>query len=213
MHYLKCSKCGYFNQVKTEYLVLCSHCNTRLTDNFTDWKKKNEDKSFEEYMQLVCTTDKEPPTTEKSHKNKRKGLRFWISFAIGLAIVTTLSRFGGEAISELFNKSTLNPEMMEIASEINKHCPVMVDNATRFDNAMVMSDNILQYNYTLVKWVKDSININELKSYIEPTIINLIKTNPDMKTLRDNKTTFRYYYKDRKGAYLFRIVVKPEQYE
>jgi hypothetical protein len=89
----------------------------------------------------------------------------------------------------------------------------MVDNATRLDNVIVMPDNILQYNYTLVKWVKDSININELKSHIEPTIINLIKTNPDMKTLCDSKTTFRYYYKDRKGVYLFRIVVTPEQYE
>ncbi len=213
MHYLKCSKCGHFNEVKTEYLVLCSNCNTRLTNNFTDWKKKNEDKSFEEFKQVICTTEKEPHTTEKLKKSNPKGLKYWISFAIGLAIVTTSARFGGDALSGLFNKSTFNPAMMEIASEINKNCPVMVDNATRLDNVIVMPDNILQYNYTLVKWVKDSININELKSHIEPTIINLIKTNPDMKTLCDSKTTFRYYYKDRKGVYLFRIVVNPEQYE
>lgn len=213
MYYLKCSKCGHFNEVRTEYLVLCQQCNTRLTNNFTDWKRKNEDKSFEDYKQLVCTTEKEPSIAEKPKKSKHKSLRFWINFAIGMAIVTTSARFGGNALNDMLGKSTLNPAMMELASEINKQCPVMVDNATRFDNVMVMPDNILQYNYTLVKWVKDSIDINKLESYIAPTLINVIKTNPDMKTLRDNKTTFKYNYKDRDGVYLFQIVVEPKQYE
>jgi len=60
---------------------------------------------------------------------------------------------------------------------------------------------------------KDSIMIDDLRNYLEPTIINFVKTNPDMKKMRDFKTTVNYYYKDKTGVYLFTISVKPEQYE
>ena len=102
---------------------------------------------------------------------------------------------------------------MEIASEINKSCPIMVDNATRMDNVVAMPDNVFQYNYTLIGMVKDSINIEELKVFLEPTITNFVKTNPDMQTMRDNDVTVNYYYKDMQGVYLFTISVKPGQYK
>lgn len=89
----------------------------------------------------------------------------------------------------------------------------MIDNATRLDNVIALLDNVFQYNFTLVSMTKDSININELKGYLEPSIINFVKTNPDMQTMRDNKVTINYYYKDKEGVYLFTISVKPEQYE
>jgi hypothetical protein len=103
--------------------------------------------------------------------------------------------------------------MMETASEINKSCPIMIDNATRLDNAVALPGNIFQYNYTLVNLIKDSVNINELKNYLEPTIINFVKSNPEMKSLRENKTTINYYYKDKTGLFLFTVSVKPIQYQ
>lgn len=69
----------------------------------------------------------------------------------------------------------------------------MIDNATRLDNAIAMPDNVFQYNYTLVNMVKDSINIHELNNYLEPTITNFVKTNPDMQKMRENKVTVNYH--------------------
>ncbi len=37
---------------------------------------------------------------------------------------------------------------MEIASEINKSCPMMIDKETQFDNALAMPGKVFQYNYT-----------------------------------------------------------------
>jgi len=213
MHYLKCNNCGHFNEVKTEYLVFCAKCNNKLDNSYYEWIKRNSDKSFEDYKQLICTTEKTDLSKDLPKPKKLKGLKYWIVFAVTTAIFYAIGQFGGEKLVGLFRKPAFDKALMETASEINKSCPIMIDNATRLDNAIALPDNVFQYNYTLVNMTKDSININELKGYIEPTIINFVKTNPDMQTIRDNKVTVNYYYKDKVGVYLFTISVKPEQYE
>jgi hypothetical protein len=213
MYFLKCSNCGHLNEVKTEYLTFCKNCNKVLNNNFPDWVKKNPDKSFEDFKQSICTTEVIETPKSKSKSIKIKGLKYWIGFAITFAIFYAVGQLGGEKIVEFFKKPGYNKAMMETASEINKSCPIMIDNATRLDNAVALPGNIFQYNYTLVNLIKDSVNINELKNYLEPTIINYVKSNPEMKAMRENKTTINYYYKDNTGIYLFTISIKPEQYK
>jgi hypothetical protein len=212
MYFLKCSNCGHLNEVKTEYLTFCKNCNKVLNNNFPDWIKKNPDKSFEDFKQSICTTEVNEAPKSDSRSIKIKGLKYWIGFAIAFAIFYAIGQLGGEKIASIFKKPDYNKAMMETASEINKSCPIMVDNATRLDNAVALPGNIFQYNYTLVNVIKDSVNINELKNYLEPTIINFVKSNPEMRTMRENKTTINYYYKDKTGIYLFTISIKPEQF-
>ncbi len=102
--------------------------------------------------------------------------------------------------------------MVEYADELNKTCPFTVDEATQLDNVIVLPDNVFQYNYTLA-FMKDSVNTDELKNYLEPRILNNIKTQPEMKIIRDNQVTLNYNYRDRTGAHLLTISVKPEQYK
>jgi hypothetical protein len=214
MHFLKCNNCGHLNEVKSEYLIFCSDCNKKLDNNFSDWQRRNPEKSLDDFKQLICVSREEiEKSNQKVKPNRIKGLKYWIIFAVAFAIFYAIGQFGGEKIVGLFKKSTFNKAMMVTASEINKSCPIMVDNATRLDNAIAMPDNVFQYNYTLVNMVKDSVNIGELKNYLLPNITNFVKTNPDMKQIRDNKMTVNYYYKDKVGVYLFTISVKPEQYE
>ena len=111
-----------------------------------------------------------------------------------------------------FKPASFEDGMMKTANEINKACPIMVDQLTRLDNTVALSGNVFQYNYTLITMNKDSVDINLLQTSLEPLIINNIKTNPDLKIPRDNKTTMVYHYKDRNGIFLFKITVKPEQY-
>jgi len=213
MHYLKCNNCGHFNEVKTEYLVFCTNCNKKFDNSYSEWTKRNSEKSFEDYKQLICTTEKTDLLKDLPKTKKIKGLKYWIGFAVAFAIFYAIGQIGGEKLAGLFRKPAFDKALMETASEINKSCPIMIDNATRLDNAIALPDNVFQYNYTLVSMTKDSINIEELKGYLEPTITNFVKTNPDMKTMRDNKVTVNYYYKDKAGLYLFTISVKPEQYD
>lgn len=89
----------------------------------------------------------------------------------------------------------------------------MVDQYTRLDNAVALPDNAFQYNYTLVDIIQSEVNLDTVRKYIEPGIINNVKTNPDLKIYRDNKTTMVYYYKDKNGVFVFKLAVTPKMYE
>lgn len=217
MHYLKCNSCGHLNELKSEYMTFCTSCNKKLENNYSDWKIRNSDQSFDEFKQVMCTTEaieasKELPKT-KNHKGLKFGITFVLVFAIAFAIFYALGQIGGESLARLIQKTTFDKTLMVTASELNKSCPIMIDKATRLDNAIALPNNVFQYNYTLVDISKDSVNIDELRAYLEPNITNFVKTNPDMQTMRDNKVQVNYYYKDKSGVYLFIISVKPEQYE
>jgi hypothetical protein len=103
--------------------------------------------------------------------------------------------------------------MMAAASEINKTCPIMVDQYTRLDNVLAMPDNACQYNYTLVNIDKSEVNLDIVKKYIKPGLINNVKTSPDLKIYRDNKTTMVYNYRDKNGVFILKYSVTPDMYE
>ena len=52
--YLTCDHCLGINEVTTEYLTFCVHCEKKITCNFNDWKKENGNKSFEDFKAIVC---------------------------------------------------------------------------------------------------------------------------------------------------------------
>ncbi len=137
--------------------------------------------------------------------NKQK----MIQTAIG-AVAAVIGYF---LIQQLFNKPTVDEAIMEAASEINKSCPIMLDKDTRLDNVLAMPNNSFQYNYTLVNFEDNSIEVDELTDYLRPIIVNNIKTNPDMKWYRDNRVTFLYNYKDMNGVFILKLKVTPDEYE
>ena len=61
--------------------------------------------------------------------------------------------------------------------------------------------------------IKAEINLDTVKKYFEPGLINNVKTNPDLKTYRDNKTTMIYSYRDKKGEFVVKFSVTPDMYE
>lgn len=117
------------------------------------------------------------------------------------------------AMQQLFFKThTFDKAMMEAASELNKSCPIMVDRETRLDNAAAMPNNIFQYNYTLINFDKSEVNIDTVKKYVEPALINNVRSNPDLKLYRDNKVTMAYNYRDKNGVFVLKINITPDLY-
>ncbi len=112
-----------------------------------------------------------------------------------------------------FKPPTFDKQMMKTASEINKSCPIMVDAETRLDNTVALPNKTIQYNYTLVNIEKGDIDISEFENYLQPVILNIIKTSPDLKYFRDNDVTMAYNYKDKNGEYLLKLTFKPEDYK
>ena len=179
----KCNKCGNDNADNSKY---CRECGCELP------KPK-----VEEIQQPVQKSIK-----KKDYKNLTIGIVGAVCFIASYFLVP-----------QLFKTPKLDKEMMKIASEINKSCPIILDRETQLDNVMVLPPNVLQYQYTLINMEKETTDTMMLKNALEPKITNSVRTNPNMQFQRDKKVTFKYYYKDKDGNYLFTISVTPEQYK
>jgi len=110
-----------------------------------------------------------------------------------------------------FGNSSPNREVAKFAKEMNKHCPSMVDFETRMDKVNALPDNILQFDYTLIYRDKDSISIGNLRKFMEPEILNKIKTSPTLSRYLSKNLTWVYSYKDKNGDFIFKITYAPEQ--
>lgn len=111
------------------------------------------------------------------------------------------------------NQTSIERLLKQTANNLNKSCPMVIDSETRLDNIVVMPNNVFQYNYTLVNIEKKTIDIEDMRNYIEPILINGIKTMPDLKMFRENKVTLAYYYKDKDGFFITRIEITPDKYK
>ncbi|MFC0878841.1 zinc-ribbon domain-containing protein [Saccharicrinis sp. FJH2] len=112
-----------------------------------------------------------------------------------------------------FPTPTLDKVLAKTANEINKTCPVMVDQFTQLDNVAAMPNNCFQYNYTLIENTINEVNLDTAAKYVRPNIINNVKTNPDLKYFRDNDVTLIYNYRDKNGVFVVKYDITPETYK
>jgi hypothetical protein len=182
---IKCSNCAADNLSNARY---CKSCGYELPKPITKPVETLVLQSF-------------PPS--KARRNNLIGL------VVGI-VAFSLVAFGVQQL--YFKTPSFDKEMMQAASEINKTCPVMVDEQTRLDNTVALPDNSFQYNYTLVSLTKAEINLDTVRKYLEPVIVNTIKTNPDLKIYRDHKTTMIYNYKDKNGEFVHKFAVTADMY-
>jgi len=182
----QCDKCGTNNTENAKY---CLNCGFELPINT-----------------VIESQEKETiPTKKKKKLNQAKTI-------LG-AVVGVLIMFGIQQFFFMSQAPTIDKAMMQLASEINKSCPIMIDAETRLDNSVALPNHLFVYNYTLINVEAGTIDTLQIKSKLEPIIVNFIKTNPQMKQVRDEKVTISYYYKDKNAKYLFQIPVTPQQYE
>lgn len=138
-------------------------------------------------------------------KTKSKSSQTVIGLIVGLVVMVLVQQI-------LFKTPGIDKTLMKTANELNKTCPLMVDQVTQLDNAIALPDKIFQYNYTLVSFNKDSINIASFENYMRPMLLNNIKTLPELKPFRDNKVTMAYNYKDRNGIFITKISISYDDY-
>jgi len=132
---------------------------------------------------------------------------------IGMIVGIVAFGLASLGVQQVFFKTpTFDKVMMEAASELNKSCPIMVDQDTRLDNTVALPNNIFQYNYTLINLEKVEVDVDTARKYLEPGIINTVRTNPDLQIYRDNETTLKYNYKDKNGEFIFEVEVTPDLY-
>jgi hypothetical protein len=133
-----------------------------------------------------------------------------IATTVGIIVAAVVSKF----VVNYFNDSmSFDEQLMQVSQEINKHCPFMIDQDTRLDNTIGGPGNSFTYNYTLVNYFAEEVDVDELKERIEPQMIMNIKTSPDMEQFRENNVTLLYKYRDKAGNFIFEIKISPGKYK
>lgn len=155
----------------------------------------------------LSVVESENPIVEPIKKPvaKRKfDLKAIIGFIVAFVVVFFATQY--------FFKPSLDKQLVEIASEMNRSCPMNVDKYTTLKNVVALPDKTLQYNYSLVI-SKEEIKIDTVKKYFFPSLLLNAKTNPGMKIIRDNKVTLNYHYADKNGIFVTEYLITPDMYE
>ena len=148
-----------------------------------------------------------PEITTMEHPTRKKVSRkAIIGIILGIAVAIAVKML-------VFKTPSHEAQLLQAAGNLNKSCPMMIDPETRLDTVTIPAPRIFQYNYTLVNMRKASIDMDDLKSYLTPTIVENVKTSPQLQLFREQNTTLSYRYNDQDGAFLFDIVVTPDLYK
>ena len=120
-----CSNCEAENDSISKYCSVCGH-------------------------QLPVAAHDVTPTTDTTQQKKAPkqdknfSLKTILGFIIGFAIMFFVSR-------QLFSPSSIDKQLVEMSNEVNKNCPMRMDQYTSLKNVMVLPDKTIQYNYLMLR--------------------------------------------------------------
>lgn len=130
---------------------------------------------------------------------------------VGLGVGAVFFMLFFYGAQQLF-KPDMEAELKEVALDLNKQTPMLIDEYVRLDSAGSKGKTNIIYYYTLFDMEKSEVDLDTMNKYIRPGIIENVKTHPDLKVFRDNKITMDYNYYDRNGDFVTEISVTPELY-
>jgi len=176
MYYLKCDNCGHLNEVKGEYLTFCTNCKKKLKNNFQEWRKRNYDKTFNDFKQFICLSETDTKNISTKSKSKPKGLKYWIGFVVTFTIFTAIGKLGGEEITKFFKSEKTSEKVLtqEWIKDTYGSFGLTVETPVR----MTKGDLPIPDNVKEVIDVMDVYNYNSNKGF--KVLINSIKYNPDI---------------------------------
>jgi hypothetical protein len=141
---------------------------------------------------------------EKQRKNKlliRKTIQI-----IVVVILISVSQY------YFVKEKSVGKELTALVTKYNTACPIMISNDIRMESVKILSNNTVQYDFTLVHVQKEHTDVTALKKSVENEIVSSSKTNPSLEAFRDNDSTVIYNYKDSDEKELFEIILTPEMY-
>jgi hypothetical protein len=136
----------------------------------------------------------------------------WIAGAIAAVVIVGFILSVRSGLQHFTEAGDIDKQLMTVAMELNKSCPMILDKETRLDNAIALPGKKFVYNYSLINLSIDQVNIQQLREYIQPRVTNTVKTEPSMKMFRDNQVTMVYRYVDKAGVFVMEIPVTPDAY-
>lgn len=103
--------------------------------------------------------------------------------------------------------------LTEIVAEVNKECPKTLDNVTRIDSCTeVPTDYAVNYNYTLFKTKKSTIDLPAFEKAVRENFVNNSKRNTKFSEFKKRKINIIYTYYDKDARLILSLFFKYDQY-
>lgn len=153
------------------------------------------------------------PTKPNQISQKRRKVYIFLALIVVLTTALVIKKIyhrvsseGTVSDAQVSNQESPYEKQLHLLSEeINKGCPMQVDQQTRLDNTEIVGKNEFRYNYTLTSLEKGNFDEADLKQYLSAQILANLKDNEGMRLFREQKTKLSYHYKDRTGQPLFEL--------
>ncbi|MFN6483152.1 MULTISPECIES: hypothetical protein [unclassified Nostoc] len=128
----------------------------------------------------------------------------------GEAIGETAGKIIGESIvnSLAQKKVSSHSYLLQIASEINKDLPMMVDKETMLINVGAQNDALI-YNYTLVNYTSAEVDEYQFLTTMGERLTNSVCTHPETKELLNNGISLHYYYNGNDSIFIGKVIISP----
>lgn len=110
------------------------------------------------------------------------------------------------------SKNPLGMKLKGISEEINKGCPIVVNNTTTLTTTYITSDNRFSYIYTLKNVMTDSLSKLHFFNNQKETIASILNTSPKMKFFKENKIQVNYQFFESTGVFYGDINIDSTDY-
>lgn len=142
---------------------------------------------------------------EDKKRKKKLLIRKVIKIVIVVALIFLAQHF-------FFKNKMIGDEITPLVANYNSACPIMISDDIRMESVNSLPENIVQYDFTLVRVQKENIDVKALNKSVEKEILNSSKTNPSLDAFRDNNSTVVYIYRDNNQKMLFKVLLTPDLY-
>lgn len=106
----------------------------------------------------------------------------------------------------------MQEEIEKVVNDINKHCPIQIDQTTRLDGCESLPNNTFRFDFTFLFIDATKIDAVEFRTQMRDILLYNIQCNPQMGPLKENHATFRYYCVDENKNSLGNLTITPADY-
>ena len=162
----------------------------------------------------VCRKCVTPIIKEKKIAAEEKKPSILITILV-VIVIALVGAFAKGAAKRAFSNAEAKYDvvLLQAANEINKTLPRTVDSETVLNSVTAMPGKQFYYQYTLINFDKEDINVQYFEETMSPNILNGIKTSSLMQNFRDNEVTMVYSYMDKNGKEIMTLKFGPEDYK
>src|SRR3954466_9718837 len=115
------------------------------------------------------------------------------SMSVFSSLLKTVAIFACTVFFFACQQFTESGDLESVAAEINKKCPVLIDEETQFDGVVADEKN-LTYNFTLVNALASAMDTSGFRVAMWPGILSTIRVSKEMESLRNDRVVFKYFY-------------------